>query len=59
MQMEKEMAELREERDLAQSRLEDIMRMVELDEASKVFIFLAPPTISLYATNNSLYFCFC
>lgn len=48
MQMEKEMAELREERDLAQSRLEDIMRMVELDEASKVFIF---PTISLYATN--------
>ena len=53
------MAELREERDLAQSRLEDIMRMVELDEASKVFIFLAPPTISLYATNNSLYFCFC
>ncbi|CAN6910330.1 unnamed protein product [Brassica oleracea] len=33
--MEKEMAELREERDLAQSRLEDIMRMVELDEASK------------------------
>ena len=42
------MAELREERDLAQSRLEDIMRMVELDEASKVFIF---PTISLYATN--------
>lgn len=49
MQMEKEMAELREERDLAQSRLEDIMRMVELDEASKVFIF---PTISLYATNK-------
>ena len=43
------MAELREERDLAQSRLEDIMRMVELDEASKVFIF---PTISLYATNK-------
>ncbi|KAL0686519.1 hypothetical protein Bca4012_086196 [Brassica carinata] len=35
MTMEKEMAELREERDLAQSRLEDIMRMVELDEASK------------------------
>ncbi|XP_009140424.1 kinesin-like protein KIN-7F isoform X1 [Brassica rapa] len=33
--MEKEMAELREDRDLAQSRLEDIMRMVELDEASK------------------------
>lgn len=33
--MEKEMVELRGERDLAQSRLEDIMRMVEHDEASK------------------------
>ncbi|KAJ0252463.1 Kinesin-like protein KIN-7F [Hirschfeldia incana] len=33
--METEMGELRKERDLAQSRLEDIMRMVEHDEASK------------------------
>ncbi|KAF8109545.1 hypothetical protein N665_0094s0017 [Sinapis alba] len=31
--MEREMAELRKERDLAQSRLEDIMRMVEHDES--------------------------
>lgn len=41
MQMEKEMAELREERDLAQSRLEDIMRMVAHDE---VFFWQAPPS---------------
>ncbi|CAA7020652.1 unnamed protein product [Microthlaspi erraticum] len=33
--MEKQMKELREQRDLAQSRLEDFMRMVEHDGASK------------------------
>ncbi|CAH2075880.1 unnamed protein product [Thlaspi arvense] len=33
--MEKQIAELRKQRDLAQSRLEDFMRMVEHDEASK------------------------
>ncbi|KAL1190242.1 Kinesin-like protein KIN-7F [Cardamine amara subsp. amara] len=33
--MEKQMEELRKQRDLAQSRLEDYMRMVEHDEASK------------------------
>ncbi|ESQ53139.1 hypothetical protein EUTSA_v10024409mg [Eutrema salsugineum] len=33
--MEKQITELRKQRDLAQSRLEDFMRMVEHDEASK------------------------
>lgn len=52
MQMEKQIAELRKQRDLAQSRLEDFMRMVEHNVASKVLLVL--PTISLYATYNSI-----
>lgn len=52
MQMEKQIEELRKQRDLAQSRLEDYMRMVEHDEASKVLVFF--PTISLYATDHSI-----
>lgn len=38
MQMEKQIVELRKQRDLAQSRLEDFMRMVEHDESSKVLL---------------------
>lgn len=36
MQMEKQLAEMTKQRDLAQSRLEDFMKMVEHDESSKV-----------------------
>jgi len=48
--MEKEIAELRKQRDLAQSRLEDFMRMIEHNVASKVLLVL--PTISLCAADN-------
>ena len=36
VQMEKQVADMTKQRDLAQSRLEDFMKMVEHDESSKV-----------------------
>ena len=38
MQMEKQLVEMTKQRDLAQSRLEDYMRMVEQDDSSKVSV---------------------
>lgn len=39
MQMEKQLAEMTKQRDIAQSRLEDFMKMVEHDESSRVSQF--------------------
>lgn len=39
MQLEKQLVEMTKQRDLAQSRLEDYMRMVEHDDSSKVTQF--------------------
>lgn len=51
--MEKEIAELRKQRDLAQSRLEDFMRMIEHNVASKVLLSSHNLTFST-ATDNSI-----
>lgn len=42
--MEKEISELKEQRDLAQSRVEDLLRMIEDDQKSRKVIFYFPIT---------------
>lgn len=42
MQMEKEIKELTKQRDLAQSRVEDLLRMVGNDQKSRKEVYLLP-----------------
>lgn len=42
MQMEKEIRELTKQRDLAESRIEDLLRMIGQDQTSRNGVYLLP-----------------